>query len=127
MVEAGIRIVNESMKPINTLLLCLVLSVPVAAQKPASGTYIFKLCYNEWSGCYNTCTIIIKDDSISVYANQDLSVPKGEVIEKGIILLHKSGKWIIGQKPEDINASKIGGCSNAPPIIDFKKRRYRSC
>jgi hypothetical protein len=97
------------------------------AQRPVSGTYTYALCYNEHAKCFNTCTVIIKDDSITVYADLDLSVPKGEVIEKGILIQHRSGKWIIGQKPEDINALKIGGCGSRYPIIDFKRKRFWSC
>lgn len=115
------------MKILITFLIAIAFNGSTPAQKPPTGTYTYKLCYNEWSRCFNTCTVIIKDDTIAVYANEDLSVPKGEIINKGIIMLHKSGKWIIGQKPEDINAVEIGGCGSGPAIIDFKKKRLKSC
>ena len=115
------------MKIIITFLILIVFGVAAPAQKPANGTYTYKLCYTEWSGCYNTCTVVIKDDSITVYSNEDLSVPKGEIIEKGRIVQHKSGQWIIAHKPEDINADKIGACRKGPTIIDFKRKRYSSC
>ena len=126
MAAPGIRIVGK-MKIIIPILILVACSLSTHAQRPTNGSYTYKLCYNEWSRCFNTCTVIIKDDSITVYADQDLSVPKGEIIDKGIILQHKSGKWIIGHKAEDINADKIGGCGNGPAIIDFKRKRFSSC
>lgn len=97
------------------------------AQLPESGTYTYSYCYKEWHSCVNTCTVIINGDSVTVISNEDQSVPKGEVIDKGILMEHSSGKWIIGQRPEDKFARKIGGCGNGPAIIDFKRKRFRGC
>ena len=99
----------------------------VHAQKPKSGTYVYKLCFNEWNKCMTTCKVIIKGDSIRVYAEKNLSVPKGEIIDQGIILKHKSGNWIIGHNLKDKNAKEIGGCSEGPLIIDFKMKQVWTC
>src|SRR5690606_40824474 len=76
------------------LILSLVAVLKMNGQVPPSGTYTYKLCYHEWSGCVNTCTVIIQSDTITVYADDDIFVPKGEIIIKGILMQHKSGKWI---------------------------------
>lgn len=107
------------------LLLCC--AGELRAQLPEDGTYTYSYCYKEWHACVNTCTVIIKGDSVTVISNEDQSVPKGEIIDKGILIQHTSGKWIIGQKPEDKNAKRIGGCGNGPSIIDFKKKRFKGC
>ena len=47
---------------------------------------------------------------------------------KGILMQHKSTKkWIIGVKPEDVNAQEIGGCTDGPTVIDFKNKIYSKC
>jgi hypothetical protein len=115
------------MKALITLCIFIVLHTSLHAQKPDNGTYTYKLCYVGHANSFNTCTVVIKEDSITVFADYYLSVPKGEIIEQGIILHHKSGKWIIGQKPADKDADKIGGCRGGPMIIDFKTKRVWSC
>jgi len=97
------------------------------SQIPKIGTYIYKLCFAEWGKCINTCKVRIKGDSIIVYALEGLSIPKNEIIDAGIILKHKSGKWIIGKIQKDKNAAEIGGCSEGPLVIDFKKKRVWTC
>ena len=47
---------------------------------------------------------------------------EGDVIEQGIILKHKSGKWIVGKTRKDVNAENIGG--DGPSILDFSKKQY---
>lgn len=109
------------------LILSLVAVLKMNGQIPPSGTYTYKLCYHEWSGCVNTCTVIIQSDTITVYADDDIFVPKGEIIIKGILMQHKSGKWIIGLKPEDKDAPRVGGCGDGPSVIDFKRKRLVAC
>jgi len=108
-------------------ILIFPISGAVNAQLPESGTYTYSYCYREWHACVNTCTVIINGDSVTVISNEDQSVPKGEIIDKGILVQHKSGKWIIAQHPDDKNARRIGGCGNGPAIIDFKKKRFKGC
>ena len=57
-----------------------------------------------------------------MYAFEGLSVPKGTLLESGIIMKHKSGKWIIGKNKKDIY-KEIGDYENGVPEIDFKRKR----
>ncbi|MBO3100282.1 hypothetical protein [Gelidibacter pelagius] len=50
----------------------------------------------------------------------------GEIIFDGLILKHKSGKWILADKKEEVNADEIGGCTEIP-IIDFEKKLIEWC
>jgi hypothetical protein len=112
------------MKIINLIIL-LAFSSLTNAQLPESGTYTYKYCYKEWHSCVNTCTVVIKGDSITVYSDEDQSVPKGEIIDRGFLMKHKSGKWIIGHSEKDKNAKAIGGCGIGPSVIDFGKKRFK--
>jgi len=40
---------------------------------------------------------------------------------------HKSGKWIIGHTTKDKYAKEIGGCSDGPSEINFKKKIFWLC
>jgi hypothetical protein len=101
------------------------------AQKPPSGTYTYTIAFVEWNekSLGATCTVIIHGDSITVVHNgtKKLSGKKGDILDRGIILQHtKTGKWI-GQKPKDKDAPNVGGCSDGPSIIDFKRKRFLTC
>ena len=101
-------------------------------QKPfCDGVYTFKVEYNEWSGksMGATCIVKIKNDSIWVIHNgsKGIAGKKGEIIDKGILIKHKSGKWIIAENKDDSNIPEVGGCSDGPRIIDFKRRRISFC
>ncbi len=101
------------------------------AQKPKDGVYVYSISFEEWKGksLGAKCEVIVKGDSITVVHNGDtgLTGRKGDVIEAGLIMQHRSGKWIIGHREEDKSASETGGCSGGPTIVDFKKRKIRSC
>jgi hypothetical protein len=101
------------------------------AQKPPDGTYTYRVAFTEWGGksLGATCTIRIKGDSIWVIHNgkKNVSGRKNEIIDKGIILKHNSGKWIIGISVEDKEAKDIGGCTDGPRIIDFKNKKIWFC
>lgn len=108
------------------------ISILSYSQKPPDGTYTYKVAFDEWGGrsLGATVTVVIKGDSIRVIHNgrPGLSGKKGEVIDAGIILKHsRTGKWIIGKKKEDVNAAEIGGCSDGPSVIDFKRKIFRLC
>ena len=99
--------------------------------KPKDGTYTFAIAFAEWQGKSNgtTCTVIIKGDSIKVVHNGtgNLTGKKGDILDEGIIMKHKSGKWIIGHNLKDKDAKEIGGCSEGPSVIDFNSKRFWSC
>lgn len=110
-----------------TLILFFSISLISFSQIPKSGTYIYKFCDLEYHSCVSTCKLVIKEDSITIYATKKLSenrtfTKEGDIIDKGIILKHKSGKWIIGKNKKDINAKEIG--VEGPAIIDFKEKKY---
>ena len=110
------------------LILFIFTSLISFSQIPKSGTYIFKYCDLEYeSGCYGNCKVIIKKDSITIYATKELAerrtfTKEGDIIDQGIILKHRSGKWIVGKNKKDINAKQIG--VEGPAIIDFKTKQY---
>jgi hypothetical protein len=113
------------------LIFFVILSFVSFAQKPKDGIYTYKIAFAEHNGqsLGATCTIIIKGDKIKVIhnGNRNLTGKKGDILDQGIILKHKSGKWIIGHSKKDKNASEIGGCSDGPQIIDFKHRIFWMC
>ncbi len=98
------------------------------AQKPKDGTYTFTIAFAEWGGQShgNTCTVIIKGNKIKVInkGSGSLNAYKGQVMDEGILMLHQSGKWIIGNSPKDKYAKEIGGCSDGPAELDFKRKLY---
>ncbi len=68
--------------------------------------------------------VVIKGDSIAIYTTKKLAenrtfTKEGDVIDRGIILKHKFGKWIISKKQKDIYSKQIVA---GPAIIDFTKK-----
>lgn len=111
----------------------LLLSFSLSAKEWKDGRYEYTLVYDEWGPgvLEGTCFVIIKGDSITVYENshQELErAEEGAIMNKGKILKHKkTGKWIIANSPEDVNAKDIGGCTDGPTIIEFDRRVYHGC
>ncbi len=93
-------------------------------EKPKNGTYTYTISFQEYGGKSNgaTCTVIIAGDSIKVINNGSITGGKGSILEEGIIMQHKSGKWIIGHDKKDKEAQDIGGMG--PAMIDFKKKIF---
>jgi hypothetical protein len=123
-----------SKQTINTFILLIFIGNCIntaSAQKPKNGIYTYQIAFAEWGGksLGATCTVIIKGDRIKVLHNgtRGLSGSKGEILDSGIIVLHKSGKWIIGHSIKDKNAKEIGGCSDGPTVIDFKRKKWWTC
>jgi hypothetical protein len=108
-------------------ILCLGV-VEAFAQKPRNGKYTYAIAYWEWGSKPRnlTCEVVIKGDSVKVYSNDPAY--KGQLIDEGVLLLHKkSGKWIIGHTPDARNAPRVGGCEEGPTVIEFKKKRVWLC
>jgi hypothetical protein len=108
-----------------TSLICL-------GQKPKDGVYTYSIAYAEWGGktLGSTCTVRIKGDSIFVIhdGNKTVTGKKGDIFDSGIIMKHrKTGKWIIGHNKKDRDAKEIGGCSDGPSEIDFKRKIFWNC
>ena len=80
------------------------------AQIPKSGTYTYHVTFDEWGGKTPgaTCIVIIKGHAIKVINDGSLSGKKGDIMDQGTIMKHKrTGKWIIGHSPDDVNAKDI--------------------
>jgi len=120
------------MKYTLTLAALVLLSLVSQAQKPKDGRYTYQVAFAEWQGksMGATCTVIIKGDSVKVINNGtgNLSGKKGELLDEGILMLHKpTGKWIIGHAPKDKEAEEVGGCSGGPAVIDFQLKKWWTC
>jgi hypothetical protein len=111
------------------IIMLLLFNLAAFSQKPKNGSYTYKLAYDEWGGksLGSTVTVIIKGDSIKIVNDGSTSGIKGETIDEGIIMQHKSGKWIIAHDKKDKDAPDIGGCGDGPREIDFKKKIVWTC
>jgi hypothetical protein len=113
------------------VVICLLSFTAAAfAQIPGSGTYVYSIAFAEWGGksLGSTVTVIISGDSIKIINSGSLSGRKGEIIEEGRIIRHRTtAKWIIATKPEDEFAQDVGGCSDGPRVIDFKEKKWWTC
>jgi hypothetical protein len=118
------------MKKVLVLFILFTFPVIAFAQLPKNGTYIYDVAFAEWQGRSLGATVIveIKDSIIVVKCNKELSCEKGEIIDSGIIMWHKeTEQWIIGHSPEDKYAKEVGGCTDGPYVIDFKKKKFWLC
>lgn len=113
------------------VLILTLFSFKSFAQKPKNGTYTYTIAFAEQQGKSfgATCTVIINGDSIKAVHNgkPGISGKKGEVMDEGIIMKHKTGVWIIGHSRKDIHAEEFGGCSDGPTEIDFRRKKWWTC
>ena len=114
------------------ILLLSLITILAYPQKPKNGTYTYNVAFEEYAGktLGATCTVIIHGDSIKLIHNgkANLTGKKGDILEEGIIMKHKkTGKWIIGHTPNDVNAKELNDCDGGPTIIDFKNKIWMSC
>ena len=118
------------MKRTFVLIIIFVFPIIAFAQLPKNGTYIYDVAFAEWQGKSMGATVIveIKDSVIVIKCNEGLSGEKGEIIDSGIIMKHKKTRqWIIGYSPKDKYAEEVGGCSDGPMVIDFKRKKVWLC
>ncbi len=99
---------------------------------PTDGKYRYDVAFAEWGGksMGEKVTVIIKGGTIKIIYEGDgqmILKEKGEIIDEGKILKHKSGVWIIGTDEKDVNTEEVGGCSDGPRIIDFEKMKFWMC
>ena len=99
---------------------------------PSDGKYRYDIAFAEWGGksMGEKVTVIIKKGTIKVVYEGDgqlILTKKGDIIDEGRILKHKSGVWIIGTDEKDVNAEEVGGCSDGPRVIDFEKMKFWMC
>jgi hypothetical protein len=107
------------------LAMCL-LSLSSIAQKPVSGTYTFDYCDLEYNLCLGSCKVVIKGDSIIIYATKELAekithTKEGDILEQGLILKHKTGEWIIAKSRKDSETNEI---SYDIARLNFRKKQF---
>ena len=92
------------------------------------GTFIYELYFAEFGGRMpnKECKVIIKENEITVQQTEKTNLTGGKEIFRGLILKHKSGKWILAEDKNDVNADEIGGCTEIP-IIEFDKKLIEWC
>ena len=92
------------------------------------GTFIYELYFAEFGGRMpnSECKVIIKGNKIIVEQTEKTNLTGGKEIFHGLILKHKSGKWILADDENDVNADEIGGCTEIP-IIEFDKKLIEWC
>ena len=136
--EKDISISSSEVKFINFTMNCMDVEmhdrvieyVPPFYELPKNGAYIYDVAFAEWQGRSMGATVIveIQDTTIVVKCNENLSRAKGEIIDSGIIMWHEETKqWIIGHSLEDKYAKEVGGCSDGPIVIDFKRKKVWLC
>lgn len=111
--------------------LSLLLLLPVKEQRPPDGLYTYQVAFAEWEGRSHGITVAVRlrGDSIWIIHNGGvLSGKKGSVIDAGIIMKHvPTGQWIIGHRPGDAHVKDVGGCTEGPSVINFKKKLFWMC
>lgn len=121
---------SQNIQILSLVTSLLFLATATLGQIPKSGTYQYDVAFAEWAGksLGSTVTVVISGDSIKIINNGSLPGRKGDIIEQGRIRKHKfTGQWIIATKPEDEFAEEVGGCSDGPRVIDFKKKKWWTC
>lgn len=85
------------------------------------GVFIYKLYFAEFGGRMDNaeCKVEIKGNNIIIQQ-------VGNEIFSGLILKHKSGKWILAEDENAVNTNEIGGCTEIP-IIEFNQKRIEWC
>lgn len=121
MVEANFGVTSICMKYL--IVPFLLISFSTVGQPIKSGTYIFKYCDIEYNLCLNTCKVVVKGYSITVYATKELAksitgTKNGDILKKGILVKNQNRKWIIKNPKEKILLEED------IHYIDFKKREF---
>ncbi len=101
----------------------------ILKQEIPQGSFIYELYFAEFGGRMDNakCRVIIEGKNITVEQIENSNLSGGKTIIQGTLMKHKSGKWIIGQNPEDKEAEEIGGCSDGPTPIDFETKIIEWC
>lgn len=93
------------------------------------GNFEYELYFSEWGGRMEngSCEVLIEGTAITVRKRKNSTLTGEDVLVKGSIMKHKSGRFIIGKSKEDRNANEIGGCTGGPVPIDLKKKVIEWC
>lgn len=96
-----------------------------------SRIYEFDISFAEWGGksLGNKVKVSIKGERIQItFLQGNISgLKKGDVIDEGLLLKHKSGEWIISTDRSAVTLDEIGGCTGGPAVIDFENKKYIVC
>ena len=92
------------------------------------GIFIYELYFAEFGGRIKNAEgkVEINGNKIIVEQTEKTNLTGGNQIFSGLILKHKSGKWILSDNADDVNADEIGGCTEIP-IIEFDKKLIEWC
>ena len=92
------------------------------------GNFVYELYFAEFGGRMKNaeCKVEITGNKIIVEQTENTNLTGGNEIFSGLILKHKSGKWILADDENDVNADEIGGCTEIP-IIEFDKKLIEWC
>ena len=93
------------------------------------GIFDYELISSEYSNkrIGRVKVIIVKNMAKVVYDEKgSLNAEIGEILFEGLIIRHKSGKWILTYDKKDKNAEEIGGCTEIP-ILDPKTKTIEWC
>lgn len=92
------------------------------------GNFIYELYFLEFGGRIKNaeCKVVIQGNKITIEQTEKTNSTGGNEIFSGLILKHKSGKWILAESEEDVNADKIGDCTEIP-IIEFETMIIEWC
>lgn len=92
------------------------------------GQMTYQLHFAEFGGRITDqpIKIFISGNNINIYNTEKNPLPGEHILIEGVLLRHKSGKWIIAQSMSDYNADEVGGCTGVP-TIDFLKKLIEWC
>lgn len=107
-------------------------AINTSDKAPPNGKYTYSVYVAEFGFVTeNAASVIIDNDKIKIISIRDdiqgMSYKKGDIIEEGTIMLHKSGVWIIALHKNDVYSEEVGGCSDGPTVIDFNKKQVIVC
>lgn len=96
------------------------------------GTYTFDMAFSEWQGqsMGEKVSVVINGNTVKIIyeGGGKMNVAKkGAILEEGLLIKHKSGRWIIGKKESDKDLDEVGGCSGGPNVLDFENKKYWVC
>ena len=97
-------------------------------QNIPQGIFIYELYFAEFDGrmANSKCEVTIDGNKITVEQIETTNLTGGKEIFRGLILKHQSGKWILADQEDEVNADEIGGCTGIP-IIEFDKKIIKWC
>lgn len=103
------------------ILLFVAISCSSTPRTPENGTYDYRIEFAEFvEGAMTVpCYVEFHNDSVYVTLSDSCFLGnKGDTIEAGKFVRHKSGKMIIQHNESDIYEEEVGGCTGGQSVID---------